>query len=378
MGFWRKAFLFGVVIVSSVLLQTIAPSIGQIEISLPGYGFQIQNYALITALLVLIFFWIILRAIYKLLLRCFSWTSGNKTDEEIANSIATLILADDHEFLSMTMRTTLPPRLQIIKTALILLRGNNKLEVTDETAVQIVNIHIIKRHIQKLLHQRDIIKSIELVEKALNKYARYAAVIQDEILEVAMISKENNIKFHFEPRKFKYSLSSSFIEKYHTSIALLEFHLEHNDETKCKIIEKVFHEYPANHRVATTFLDFIIERGHDDHTDKQIIDIIGQIFALNPNRVFANFLLKVNRKDLFEVAQKIVQPLAETNIERAWFMLIISTKLHLLAKAKEIIGQHLGDSIHAFDLARFYVQNYVELSKDAEIFETIKRICDGY
>jgi predicted regulator of amino acid metabolism with ACT domain len=232
------------------------------------------------------------------------------------------------------------------------------------------------QNIQKLLRQKDIAKGIGLVEKALDKYARYAAVIQDEILEVAMISKENNIKFYFDPKKFKYNLSSSFIEKYYISIALLEFNLEHSDEIKFKILEKVFYEYPANCRVATTFLDFILERWHDDHMDKKIIDIIERVFALNPSRVFANYLLKVNRKDLFEVAQRIVQTVAETNIERAWFMLIISTKLHLLAKAKEIIIQHLGDNIHASDLAKFYVENYTELSKDAEILESVKKICD--
>jgi hypothetical protein len=378
MGFWRKIFLFGALIVASILLQTMAPSIGQIEVGLLGYGFQIQNYALITTILILIFSLSILMSVFRLFRRCFIWTSGGRrTDEEVANSIATLILTDDHEFSSLAMKTTVPSHLQIIKTAIILLRGNDKIEILDETSVHIVNIHIIKRQIQKLLHQRDIVKSIGLVEKALDKYSRFATVIQDEIFEVAMISKENNIKFHFDPRKFKYNLSSSFAEKYYVSIALLEFRLEHSDEIKLKILEKVFYGYPANCHVAVAFLDYILEHEHDDHTDKKIIDIIGQVFVLNPNRIFADYLLKVNRKDLFEVAQKIVQSVSETNIERAWFMLIISTKLHLLAKAKEIIKQHIVDSIHAPELAKFYVQNCAELSKDAEILEIIKQVCNG-
>ncbi|MDR1034877.1 MAG: hypothetical protein LBL32_03005 [Holosporales bacterium] len=376
MRFWERTFLFGAIILASILLQVLAPSIGYVEVNLSGYCVQIQNYALITGLLVVIFTCGILKAVYRLGRRCFIWIFGNRTDGGAANSMAALILADKHEFLPLAMRTMVPNHLRIIKTAIILLRESDKFEVMEETDVQIVNIHIIKQHIRKLLRQRDIAKSIKLIERALGRYARYVTVIQDEILEVAVNSKKNNIKFYFDPRRFKYNLASSFVEKYYVSLALLEFSIEHNNEAKLKVLEKVFSNYPSNYGVAITLLEFILEHEQTDSLNKKVIDIIKQVFALNPNRTFANYLLKVNRKDLFEVAQTIVQPVAETNIERVWFMLIISIKLHLLAKAKEIIRQYLADKMYIADLSQYYVQNYSELSQDSEIIEIITEICN--
>jgi hypothetical protein len=366
------------IIAASILLQVVAPSIGRVEISLLRYGAQIENYALITTLLIAVFAWCTLKSICLWIWRSLRLGSKKKIDDKkAADAIATLILSDDYEFLPLAMKTTIPAHLQVVKTAVLLFRGCDKIEATtEETAPQIVNINIMKRNIQKLLKSGDIVKSIALVRKATDKYTRYATIIKDEILEIALLSRENGIKFNFDPSKFKYNFSRSFMEEYCVSIALLEFRLEHNNDAKLKILEKIFSNYPANSKVAITLLDFITEQGHSDATDKKIISIIKQAFALNPNRILAYYLLKVNRKDLFEVAQTIVSTVIDTNIDKVWFMLIVSTKLNLVAKVKEIIKHHLFDQNCVDDLSKFYIQNHEILSKDGEIVEIIGEIYD--
>jgi hypothetical protein len=390
MKYRTKFFSLVLCIVGCIILQAYAPSIGKIDIDCAGLIAHIEIYAVIASILIIFCSWITLKSILFAIYNCPLWRH-KRTDEEIANILASLILSEDREFTQRVSKIEVPRHLQVIKTSITLLRwsDDNKIEITDSAEVDIVNVHIIKRDLREYLRQGKVIESIKLANKAIDKYPKHTPIVRDEILEVALLAKRNQIGFRFDPRKFKYNLDPQFIEKYYVSVQLLEFHLEYKPEIQIKILEKAFDNYPANLNIVINFLEIITIQDVSDEMNTKIIDIIKRAFPLNPNRIMAYYLLKTDRKDLFEIVQTIVsfptEILNDSNgsmpydiIEKAWFMLIISTKLNLISKAREIIKLYLADQMNAADLAKFYVQNHNVLSKDEGINELIRETCNEY
>jgi hypothetical protein len=90
----------------------------------------------------------------------------------------------------------------------------------------------------------------------------------------------------------------------------------------------------------------------------------------NPNREFASYLLSLHRKDIFEVVQEMTSSIDNNNIEKLWLLLIISTKMEFISKAKEIIKKIL-EIDNTNDIFKFYIENEDLLSKDKGIVKLL-------
>ena len=88
------------------------------------------------------------------------------------------------------------------------------------------------------------------------KYYENINVVSNELLEIAKTAKKNSISFYFDPSKFKYNLSQSFVDLYNYSLELQDFDSEANFEKKLKIIERLRKNYPSNISILIKYLDF--------------------------------------------------------------------------------------------------------------------------
>jgi hypothetical protein len=369
MSFLRKLFGFVVVIITLVVLQIYSKDASCLELHCFGKDFSIGIYFLVAGLLSLLFTIFFVKSFLKWLVLLFS--KNKKTEEgKSIKQIAELIIASDYDFVDLFKKTTVIDKFMPIKTTLSLKRNLAIGRNIDKTDISSVDIHIMKLRLKKLIDQNELYAAIELAYKVIKKYAEYLLVVQNEILEVAQLAKKNSISFCFDPRKFKYGLPQRFIDDYFISLGMINFDIESVIEKKLRIIEKLHREYPNNLSVLQTFLDFITVNDSIKYNDKKIVDAMKETISVNPNRVLAYYLLKLNRKDGFELAQELTASVEDGNVERLWLLLIVATKMNFVTKAKELIKKivEIDDS---GDIFKFYMQNNEILSADNEILKMI-------
>jgi ribosome biogenesis protein Nip4 len=109
--------------------------------------------------------------------------------------------------------------------------------------------------------------------------------------------------------------------------------------------------------VLEKFLEFIENGNPGGYSDKKKIDIIKQAFLAKPNRNIAYSLLEMDRKDVFEVAQEITKSVDDLNLEKLWFLLIISTKLGFTQKIRSLL-ESIREIDKSDDIYKFYIHNY--------------------
>lgn len=368
MKFWKKFWLFVLSIIIVSFLHIYTKDIGKIEFSLANKEITVGLYVISIAILSFWFSCFIIKSFFTWIISLFV---KDKSAEEIRsiNELAKLIVSSDYDISQNIEKISVIESMSVLKTAIILKQNIKTNRYIEKAGIPAVDIHILKRDLQDLIKKQDLKNSINLVEKILKKYTEYVNLVRDEILEISKLAKLNDIHFNFDPRKFKYNLPKSFIEKYLISLDMMDFEKESNPEAKLKIIERIYKNYPHNIFVANVFLDFI----EPSNNSKKIIEIIKASFELRPDRNFAYNLIKTGRKDVFEVAQEISQNVSDNNIEKLWFLLIIATKLGFVQKSKELIKK-IYDNDETDEIFRFYVENQTELSKDSEIIEILKGI----
>ena len=124
-----------------------------------------------------------------------------------------------------------------------------------------------------------------------------------------------------------------------------------------KILERLHREYPANIDVLCRFLDFASEK----FDDKKVLEIIENTISINPNRKLTEYLLKVNKNDIFEIAQSMMSGISENNIEKLWILLIIAVEKKFLARTKELVKK-IPEIDKSRDLFEFFTKHFEFLS----------------
>ncbi len=361
MKIWRKFWSLLILTLIFVILQLSAPEIGHLEFSIINRDFSIGIYAIIS---IWTFVWLICFSIKAFFIWFVSLFFKNKTAEDTKsiNGLAKLIVSDDFDFSREFEKTFTTENMSILKIAIAIKRGLD-IKNFDKTGLHCIDIYLIKSELEKYIKNGNINALINLANKAVKNYYENIGVISNEILETAKLAKKNNIYFYFDPSKFKYNLPQTFIDKYNYSLELQDFELESNFEKKLKIIERLRKNYPSNIIVLSKYLDFAFENNIEE---KKILNSLKETLQLNPNREIAEYLLKTNRKDIFELTQSYLSNVSDKNVEKLWILLIISTKLEYVHIAKDLIRK-ITNIDQSDEIYKFYIKNHDILSKDKEI-----------
>jgi tetratricopeptide (TPR) repeat protein len=286
------------------------------------------------------------------------------------NEMARLIVATDYDFVNLFHKTHISDRMKVLKTALSLKRGLATTHISEKTGIRCIDIYIIKLDLGKHIKKGELREAVEIASKAIKKYPEYLEVIQDELLEVAKLARKNKIFLSFDPRKFKYNLSSGYIHKYILAMDEIDFHLEQDVEYKLKHIEQMLKKYPGNTNVLQIFLDFLTVNSSIKYDDKKLLQHVRAVLSTNPIRELASYLLKLNKKNILELAQEQMTTIENDNLEKLWLLLVIATKMNILARAKELI-QTIIEIDKTKDIYKFYVENMDILSADANILQIL-------
>lgn len=365
MKIWRKFWFLLVLTLILAVLQFSMPEIGHLEFQVANKEFTIGIYAILTIWACI---WLICFSIKSFFIWFISLFFKNKTAEEIKsiNGLAKLIISDDFEFSRDFEKTFTTEHMNILKVALAIKRGIN-FKNFDKTGLHCIDIYLIKSELKKFIKNGNINAAVSLANKVIKKYYENINVVSNELLEIAKLAKKNSIDFYFDPSKFKYNLPQSFVDQYNYSLELQDFDSEANFEKKLKIIERLRKNYPSNILILIKYLEFAFENNIEE---RKILYSIKETLKINPNRQIAKYLLKINRKDILEIAQSYLADISDKNIEKLWILLIISTKLEYIHIAKELI--HKIIEIDQSDyLYKFYIKNYAILSKDKDIASII-------
>lgn len=361
MKVWRKFWFLLILTLILVLIQFSMPEIGHLEFSLANREFSIGIYAILT---IWVFIWLICFSLKSFFIWFISLFFRNKTAEELksVNGLAALIVADDFDFSKNFEKTFVTENMNILKIALAIKRGIS-IKTFDKTGLHCVDIYLIKSDLEKYIKNGNIDLAVNLASKVIKSYSENVLIVFNDILEIAKLAKKNNISFCFDPSKFKYNLPQSYIEQYNYSLEFQNFELESDFEKKLKIIEKLRKTYPSNISVLIKYLDFAFENSIEE---KKILHAVKEILHLNPDRQIAEYLLKTNRKDIFELAQSYMANVCDKNLEKLWILLTMATKLDYIHIAKDLIYKII-ELDHSDELYKFYIKNQTILSKDEDI-----------
>ena len=200
-----------------------------------------------------------------------------------------------------------------------------------------VDIQILKLKLQKALEKDEVTSAVEIAQQIIKNYPSYAYVAQEEILKTNVIAYKNKIEFVFDPRKYKYNIAPSFVERY-----LFEIEKEHLEEIRdvddrLKFLEKLTKKFCSIPDPINFLLRFVRENNIHSFTDKNIIALIKRSFEILPDRNLAYDLIRLNKPDQFEIAQEITANINNDQPEKLLFLLIVSLKSGFSQKSKEIM-----------------------------------------
>ncbi len=371
MKFWRKFWLILLTIATLIALELWTKEIGRFEISIGGQEFSIGIYVICISLLS---FWFICFALKSFFVWFLSLFIKDKTAEEIKSigAISKLIVADDYEFTRLFERTPVVENLKILKIALALKRNLKLSKNFEKTGIHCIDIFMIKKDLQSFVSSGDLNSAITLANKAIRNYYEEIAVVQDEILEIAKRARYGSVSFSFDPAKFKYNLSQSFINKYHIELEMVNFEIADETDKKLRIIERLHKDYPANIEILCKFLDFVFENISKRYEEKKILDAISQTLCCNPNRIISKYLLKIKRNDIFEFAQSAMTSIPDNNIEKLWLLLNIAMDRNFQGRIRELITKII-DVDKSDDIYKLFTCNFEALSADPEIINIIRK-----
>ncbi|MDR0744857.1 MAG: hypothetical protein LBE97_02800 [Holosporales bacterium] len=287
--------------------------------------------------------------------------SNNKVSNltESINNITELIQLDEKEFTKEITRRQISPSFDSIKKSLMLLKNYENCKDSSLTGNQLVDIKILNLQLRNLNSQCDIINASKLAKKIITDYSSFVREAQDEILQTAILAKRNNIDFSFDPRKYKYNLLQSYIERYLLYIDIMEIENCTDLDSKLKLIEKLIKKHDENKESFDFFLKFISKNNITKYNDKFIIEVIEKSFKIFPNRALAYDLIKLNKSDQFEIAQEITKNINENNIEKLWFLLIMALKSGFHIKTQEIVKKLMNQE-NPKEILAFYYKNAPE------------------
>ncbi len=312
-----------------LFLEFFCVQVGQININICNEKCSIGLYAIVSAIFFMLFVYKTLQHIFSFINTIFLCDKKAEEQKSIRN-IANLILSNDYEFKTQINKLKIQNNFNIIKTALILKRIPDDKRLIEKTGLKYIDIHIIKHNLKDKLNKFEIQDALKLADEVISQYSEYCPIVQDELLAVAKIARENNLKFSFNPQKFKYNLSQKFSEKFFEITKLIDCKKETDISKKCNNLEKFLRRYPWNNDALNLYFDTI-----QKDIDKKI-KFLQSIFKAYPNRVFSNLIVKSARKDAFEISQQIAKYAPEDNKEKILFLFDVAISSGHKQKANEI------------------------------------------
>ncbi len=367
MRFWKKFFAFVAMFIVFAVLQVYTESIGRFEVSVLDEKFSIEIYALLSSLIALAILLLILETVASTIAQLFRNKNSSFAEESI-KSIAKLILSSDSDFENTIHNIKLSEKYKILRTALLLKRSANDLSKLDLTSVDFIDIYILKKRLQNLIDASENTKALELANHLIKRYSKYLKIVEEELLNVAVLAKKNNIDFAFNPKKHKYHLSRSFADRYFSALDLAAADMAASEDLKQNILERAHKHYPNNPDIAISLLNFAFGK----YGDKKMIEILKHTFEQKPDRQLVHHLLKLKRNDAFEIAQEISAEVSSNNLEKLWFLLIVATKLDFISKANELIIK-IVEIDATDDILSFYIKYQSKFSNETTILNALKK-----
>ncbi|MDR2667344.1 MAG: hypothetical protein LBB34_04540 [Holosporales bacterium] len=369
MKFWKKFFAIIGTIFVFLVLELYSNEVCRIEFKVLERNFSIGFYV---ALLVVLSSWLALFSIKSFFTWLISIFCKDKTAGEMKSilGIAKLIMSSDRDFKNLFEKTEVVESMQLLKMVLALKRNLFKDKFIERTGIPSVDIHILKNTIRQSIEKNELKKAVDLATKISKSYREDVNVVKDEMLEVAKLARVNGLLFDFNPAKFKYGLPRNFVDEYFISLNLMDFELEQDQEKKRKIIEKIQKNNSTNIDVLKKFCDFFLKNTELECDEKKLLNAINGVISTNPHREVAYYMLKLNRKDIFEVAQHMMMAVKDCNLEKLWLLLIIATRMNFVSKSKELIRSIMKID-KSYDILKFYIGNIGALSVDKEIVSAI-------
>lgn len=369
MKFLRKfcIFIFAMAIVA--ILQMYAKELGRFEFVLCNRVFSISCYVICLGIISFYFVLFLAKSFYRGICSIFNQNEAIK-EEKLIKGLARLIVSDDKDFMQLYEKTAVADNLRILKVALALKRNFNARKHFAKTGVRCVDIYIIRQEFRELLDAGEIMASITLAEDIMQNYSKEICIVKDELLEIAIKARKNNLEFNFEPSKFRYELTQKYINEYNVKLTLIDFEKTVNINKKFEILKRLHKEYVTRSDLLCLLLDFYdkySQVGHIPYDTAWVLKTIEETISVNPNRIIATYLLKIGRNDIFELAQSMMANISENNIEKNWILLQIAMEKRFNLQAKEL-AKRLIKTEELKDIRELITKN----PKVTELFLEIK------
>ena len=364
-----------------VIMQVYVNSIEPIEFSFLGYKIQIGVFTIGILFCLKWLIKLIINFIGSFFIKLFISSKGIG-DKKLINNISKLILLNNNEFLEQFRNISITDKYKNIITALIIKNNIKTNYLLNKTEIKEIDIYLLNNELKELLELNKYSDALQLVNNIIKKYSYEINIIKDKILEVAKYSKENNIKFKFNPKRSKYKLDKDFINNYEIEMEMINYKMINDNNNKLKIVEYLYKKFPDNKKAGLYLLQFLEEYKPTKYNDTKIINLIQCIFVANPNRELAYMFLKLyNQNNIFEVSQSILNQVPNNNIEKIWFLLIIATNMKLFNIIKELItniiiinpnnAEYNVKQNNINELNKFFIKNYNILFTNPEIVQLL-------
>jgi hypothetical protein len=370
MRFWKKFVTFVAVIAVLFIMQVYSPDAFDLEISIRDKHATVSVFCVAAALAVLLFIKALLRALFVLARIPFAKLRARTYSKSVGH-IVDLILSDDSEFPRLFAATNVERLFDPIKTAIALKRNFYIGQTVGYTGIPRIDVFVTKLRLHDLISNGELMQAISIANVTMKKHQHLVPVVQEEILDIASLARKGGVPFSFNPRKFRYGLSREFIARYIVTIGLLEAEAEQSVTKKIKIIEGILDAYPGDTNVLITLLELLQMVDQVVYSDKKLLQIIGRSATSNPSRRLAEYLLKFNRSDVFEIAQNFMRIVDNNNVEKLWLLLIIATSNGLITKVRDLVSRII-ELDKSTEIYKFYMNNITVLSADQEIVRMLK------
>lgn len=372
--FLHKFCIFILAITLVAVLQMYAKELGRFEFVLYNRVFSIGGYVICLGIISFYFILFIVKSLCRGICSIFSRDKATKEEKSI-KEIVNLIVSDDKDFIQLYEKTAVVDNLRVLKVALALKRNFNVKRRFEKTGMHCVDIYIIRKELQGLLNVGEIRAAITLAEDIVQNYAKEIYIIKDELLEIAVRAKKNNLAFNFEPGKFKYELTQRYINEYDIRLKLIDYETTGNADKKFEILKRLHNEYVTRVDLLCILLDFYNEYsqlGNVPYDTNWVLKTIAETISVNPNRVVATYLLQIGRNDIFELAQSMMANVSESNIEKNWILLKIAIEKRFNLQAKELAkrlikAEELNDVRELISSHPKVIEIFLEIKNDIKL-----------
>ena len=376
MTFLRKLFAFLVAMIGPIALHVYTQEPITLEFLTSESSFSIGIYVVCFAFVVLFFIRFLFKGIVKRIVSIVRKSTDTEPNKTIHN-LAQLIVADDYHFMDLYKKTSITESLRALKIALALKRVKMQNDIfaygnIEKTGIKCVDIYIEKMQLQKMINSGEVLSAVKSAEKVITAYDRYVSVIEDELLEIAKMAKENSIQFEFGPEKFKYNLSSKYIERYTIELRLIDFNSCTNFEKKVEMLINIHKRYPQNTDILYKLLEYAKLHSSDKYNVEWQLQMMKLTLSTNPHRGIAKYLLETQKSAILEVARDAMACIPDLNIEKLWILLLIAIEKKFMVQVRDLLRKLLAED-KTDDVFKFLVCNpeiipiYNEVKNDNKV-----------